>query len=897
MNSNTGYCMLLGISLLLTPEVHSDDWPKDRRFKNSRRASDDFELYRSQHNHHNHRGHHHQHHKLYSEGYTNLDTSNKTFIPGEEFLVTKSAHSSGLPTHLPLKVSHSSDQSKLSVKNISLTPSTLPTPSRLVNSGELNHLQSNDEAQKRTSSDASYEEDERRISFASRVTSNVHKGPSYESFSSPSSISSGSLSIGQGSKKGPISGYTFNGSKSGSSNSVKQHMKPAITKISLSLGVGNGGNSNNKNTNDNNNDNNNANTDEGLGVGSITFTNSGQSSDFFSNHNSNGKKSTIIGDGQSNEVKVNSLAAGSTGDSDDLYGSSSDKPNKASIMSSALNVIGGNDDNTQLAHSILLVQRPKNRPKPGNVYYWDNTMFTDNSESSASNSDSLPASVPSTTTTTTTTTTTSTTTVDPLSIISSSSETLYSNHRPAIKANKTRPWLRPTSTVKRKKPSNVSLVTSASSPDLSMMPRTTGQPFPFFDDEVPILMSNNHRKFPYTLTTRNKLSSDYASYWTTPSTTALYNDYSMFQKLPTKLPPNRRRSTTTTTTPSPAMIMGNKPPLKVTHVIASKNKEPDEVKSSILTVLDPHGGSAHLPPNTSIVHRNVLVPYRPGRPKPSPASTTQYPIYPILAGITNWPIQNNYSNNINNNNNLNDMTVSWQWDDADTYSGTTVAPFTAGNDPTSKSPIEFLDPIPVSSINRPTIAIIGSRPGGFGSFRPTPTTIITSSPSHVISVTPIGSNTGHVISSSPNTSTGQKQQHIFGEVIHSPRPPSGTSASHQSDVNLSSSAAAAAASTSSSLSTSGSSQSFIVTTTTTTESSKPSDSYVHAIYAPPMPSRPVQPLSTSSVTNPSVLFSERKNIGCGLFTQLTVFKALLFTALVILLPPLTVAAAFSSLAG
>jgi len=47
-----------------------------------------------------------------------------------------------------------------------------------------------------------------------------------------------------------------------------------------------------------------------------------------------------------------------------------------------------------------------------------------------------------------------------------------------------------------------------------------------------------------------------------------------------------------------------------------------------------------LPPNTTIVHSNLIVPAKPGRPNPatSPAiTTTQYPVYPVVAGITNWP--------------------------------------------------------------------------------------------------------------------------------------------------------------------------------------------------------------------------------------------------------------------
>lgn len=62
-----------------------------------------------------------------------------------------------------------------------------------------------------------------------------------------------------------------------------------------------------------------------------------------------------------------------------------------------------------------------------------------------------------------------------------------------------------------------------------------------------------------------------------------------------------------------------------------KNKYDDNVKSHTLTVVD--NDAIRLPPNATSVHNKLIVAIRPGRPRRYP-STTQFPIYNIVAGIT-----------------------------------------------------------------------------------------------------------------------------------------------------------------------------------------------------------------------------------------------------------------------
>lgn len=62
-----------------------------------------------------------------------------------------------------------------------------------------------------------------------------------------------------------------------------------------------------------------------------------------------------------------------------------------------------------------------------------------------------------------------------------------------------------------------------------------------------------------------------------------------------------------------------------------KNKYDDNVKSHTLTVVD--NDAIRLPPNATSVHNKLIVAIRPGRPRRYP-STTQFPVYNIVAGIT-----------------------------------------------------------------------------------------------------------------------------------------------------------------------------------------------------------------------------------------------------------------------
>lgn len=81
--------------------------------------------------------------------------------------------------------------------------------------------------------------------------------------------------------------------------------------------------------------------------------------------------------------------------------------------------------------------------------------------------------------------------------------------------------------------------------------------------------------------------------------------------------------------------------ITVANVVGHRVKQPDEVHSGSLMVLDPPyvpNGFMQLPVNTTIVHKNLLVPMKEGRPKPSYPirPTTTFPVYPVVAGVNKW---------------------------------------------------------------------------------------------------------------------------------------------------------------------------------------------------------------------------------------------------------------------
>ena len=93
----------------------------------------------------------------------------------------------------------------------------------------------------------------------------------------------------------------------------------------------------------------------------------------------------------------------------------------------------------------------------------------------------------------------------------------------------------------------------------------------------------------------------------------------------------------------PTTLSVRKPAITVANIVSHRVKQPDDISAS-LTVLDPPfvpNSFMQLPLNTTIVHKNLLVPMKEGRPKPTFPSrpTTHFPVYPVVAGITNWQSQ------------------------------------------------------------------------------------------------------------------------------------------------------------------------------------------------------------------------------------------------------------------
>ena len=139
---------------------------------------------------------------------------------------------------------------------------------------------------------------------------------------------------------------------------------------------------------------------------------------------------------------------------------------------------------------------------------------------------------------------------------------------------------------------------------------------PNLDDPTIIVFKNNHikpfKKRPITQkppTSRYTGKPPYATIFNYPTTTAM---------------PSRRTS------------------ISFANVSGYRVKQPEEIKSATLTILDPpySANGMQLPINTTIVHNNLLVPMKEGRPKPKfpIRTTTTYPSYPIMTG-SHWNSQ------------------------------------------------------------------------------------------------------------------------------------------------------------------------------------------------------------------------------------------------------------------
>ena len=317
----------------------------------------------------------------------------------------------------------------------------------------------------------------------------------------------------------------------------------------------------------------------------------------------------------------------------------------------SLNVIDVSPLDTQLAHSVLIVHKPKpnnktkSKVKPsllipqivGHTIVKGTIVTAVKPQTSAIHTTTTEIPVPvrdnhkplflrpfpgrkKTTTTSTTTTTTSTTTTPPtttpLSTTTTQSSPLSFKFTPSTTS------IHSATASTYSQAMNISFATTETEES----------------DDYPIVFHSNHKKQGFT---RQKLTStEYALIFTTPdSLTDNDNDNNKatFSEVPTVTASSYTMRPPYVTT----LSQMKRPPMKIMTVNANHIKQPEEIYSEGITVLDPPFVSGHpmkLPPNTTIIHKNLIVPMKDGRPKPMfpMTSTTQFPVYPIVAGITKW---------------------------------------------------------------------------------------------------------------------------------------------------------------------------------------------------------------------------------------------------------------------
>lgn len=327
---------------------------------------------------------------------------------------------------------------------------------------------------------------------------------------------------------------------------------------------------------------------------------------------------------------------------------------KLSLYSSSLNVLDGHPEDTELAHSILLVHKKKSPSAQVVTSSHDSTSASslstgdslsgtlDSKEESAA--PSLASSLSYFTTSMRPTTTTSTTsstpkppstvkfsahTFKPFSVSSSLSyappsvsSLLKFKNKPSsgtfLFGNFTQvtsfdPNARPSFVSNNHRPSTSSSPTRIPTRRRPVFAASTESSIDRIDDDdEPVVVHSNHRK---TFLMRHKLTSE-TDHWTTPIT---------FTEIPHRTQPTASpqtfyppySSTVTSrphvSTPTSFVSVHSRPPLKVTAVHADRNKSPDSVASAPMLVLDSNG-------NVTIMHQKLIVPYKPGRPKPSVSS-------------------------------------------------------------------------------------------------------------------------------------------------------------------------------------------------------------------------------------------------------------------------------------
>ncbi|KAI1287257.1 hypothetical protein HDE_10117 [Halotydeus destructor] len=567
---------------------------------------------------------------------------------------------------------------------------------------------------------------------------------------------------------------------------------------------------------------------------------------------------------------------------------------KTSLFSSQLNVLDSSPEDTQLAHSVLLVKKNAIKKRPATLAPIRLSLTFGNGSpvtKSPKPSTVIIRTKPSSTSTTTSTTTTASTEAAPSSgkvTAGTKRPEVYanygfgsisiSNHRPGSALPK-RPafsWNRPS----RPTPST---------PEPTSTRRTFEE-----DSDEPVIMKSNHRKYALPVLSRQKVTSSpftdphpsSATWSTTPTSLSEAKSGSSY--------PGYLLSTMSSTSISPfsssIVNVVSRPPLRVTSVSATKKKEADYIHSGLLTVLDPPPGSHKLHPNTTIVHKNVVVPYKPGRPRPVAVTTTQFPVNQVLAGVTRWP---NAPNGDTSTAHANDWPAAASSDVEVTtyYPGTFQRPTTNGHPPswtgpTYESVYDTTMSTPWSSSSSSTPSISSSQSSGSSSSSSWPlrpgvadlSTTMNSVPSITQSV-----------SSTPFTSTiNMHPSEAFTTVSSSSKPTTGKPKPASSSYPSRGSGAMKPA---------ASQQHFAVTHRPSYQSRPAQAATANAILIPNMPSRPIS--TAAPIGSTGIISSLMSAVGVesagGIFSRLTVLKTALFTLLVMFLPPLTLAAAVAQL--
>lgn len=330
-------------------------------------------------------------------------------------------------------------------------------------------------------------------------------------------------------------------------------------------------------------------------------------------------------------------------------------------------------------------------------------------------------------------------------------------------------------------------------------------------------------------------------------------------------------------TTKPTIVPTRKTSISIANVIGLRVKQPEEIRSATLTVLDPPyvpNSLMQLPINTTILHKNILVPMKEGRPKPKYPTrpTTMFPVYPVVAGVSNWQSQ----------------TTGWVMPAMTTSPPETLLGLSSANINTSLPSNEHFD-----SIN--SAALVTKNTTSL------PVTLITKK----IFKHPFNSSSLSEAASSFTTSYH----------INKPRLPPSPTTTKSTPINLASFVTsttpipATSSTTSTTTSTispfaihsyhSPKTTSSTTTTTTTTTTRRPS--IFHAINAPPMPIfRP----SDSFVPENQIwnrwmsrlrkLWTTIQPNANGSVSLLTLLRSVIYSVMVVLLPPLALMTFFTA---